>query len=88
MNANQCHHVPCRSRRISIAGCAKTVGIPVRDCFRGVARDRALYDHAYPVSRNFRARAPRGYDDVILFGGIGVALLVSIPKKEKATAAV
>jgi hypothetical protein len=31
---------------------------------------------------------PRGYDDVILFGVIGVALLFSVPKKEKAAAAV
>ena len=31
---------------------------------------------------------PRGYDDVILFGVIGVALLFSVPKKENAAAAV
>lgn len=28
-------------------------------------------------------KVPRGYDDVMLFGGIGVALLLSVPPKEK-----
>jgi len=30
---------------------------------------------------------PRGYDDVILFGVIGVALLFCVPPKEKAKTA-
>jgi hypothetical protein len=29
-------------------------------------------------------RVPRGYDDVILFGVIGIALLLSVPPKEQA----
>jgi hypothetical protein len=33
-------------------------------------------------------RVPRRYDDVILFGVIGVALLFSVPEKEKAAVAV
>lgn len=33
-------------------------------------------------------RVPRGYDDVILFGVIGVALLFSVPPKEKANVVV
>ncbi len=31
---------------------------------------------------------PRGYNDVILFGVIGIALLLSVPPKEKAKAVV
>jgi hypothetical protein len=31
---------------------------------------------------------PRGYDDVILFGVIGMALLLSVPPKEEAKAVV
>ena len=33
-------------------------------------------------------KVPRGYDDVILFGVIGVALLLSVPPKETAKAVV
>jgi hypothetical protein len=29
---------------------------------------------------------PRGYNDVILFGVIGIALLLSVPPKEEAAA--
>src|SRR6202012_3250428 len=32
-------------------------------------------------------KVPRGYDDVILFGVIGVALLLSVPRQEEAKAA-
>ena len=33
-------------------------------------------------------KVPRGYDDVILFGVIGVALLFSIPPKERTAAVI
>lgn len=31
-------------------------------------------------------KVPRGYDDVILFGVIGIALLLSVPPKKETTA--
>ena len=85
MRANV-HHVSRHSRSVSAVACPKTSRIPARDCFCGVARDRTFYDHADPVSRNFHAQVSTRYDDVILFGAIGVAFLLSIPPKEEAKA--
>ena len=87
MRANG-HHISFHSRSVFVVGCSKTLKVQARDCIRGVAEPRTFRNHAQPVSRNLYARGSRGYNDVILFGVIGIAVLLVVPPKEEAKALV
>ena len=49
--------------------------------FHGLAHSATMLIQSIETSKH---GVPRGYDDVILFGVIGIALLFSIPPKEEA----
>lgn len=53
--------------------------------WHGIAHSTTMLIQSVETSMH---HVPRGYDDVILFGVIGIALLLSVPPKEKANAVV
>jgi hypothetical protein len=53
--------------------------------FHGLAHSTTMLIQSVETSMH---GVPRGYNDVVLFGVIGTALLLSVPPKEKAIAVV